>query len=1535
MDKSKDPNIVDIIPDLNITPNSLIDPNIVTNDEYTGVEFTDLEQGNIEEYETNLIPTGGFESLRRSRAVNQSTGQQIANQSAKLFGGVGLKLIENAGALLELPSLLQGDKDFSNSIIEWSKEKREALDDIFPVFRENPNEVFDWSDPAFYIKHTGELAESMGAFALTGMGVGGAVSSLTSRLPSIAARLKGSADIIRLADKVGKLTATGVTASSLAYVEGAMVGNQVFKDAIAAGKTPEEAGAIAANSVRLNTLINTPLQLTGSLAFLKSNKAINQWLKTGISGSGKSGQQVREALETYVRNNQEKLNPSWDLFREALQESTEEVVNLAAEKRGEELIKDGVGAKGSWIDEVGRAISQIPKLIQTEEGILSAGLGALGGIGQTAITKYAPTISMKGGKFNIEKSVEQQRVDAANARLDQYKDNILADLDKFDLTVEELNTAVSKGNLEAAELAKQRLFDISRFNSVIRGAGDALVGTYEEISKLDNTTDLGVAEEEKVEQLRKQREEIVNKEGVTEQELAEIDKQIEQQQEVAKKLSGKTQAMVYGVTESKDDNSYKQKAMSAIEAIKQDTKDYEDIILRYNNDELAERAGLADEILRRKITYNQQKRNKANIDQALVALKNEYGLEEKTDRTVENVNDINQYRQIVSELKAIFDSKNEYNELTPEQKTKLIRLLNMKDGRGYKKRLAKVLRTVTDKAKKADEELEKEIELYINSAPEGETRTKDTFFKEVEGKVKKYYEGNRRLPVLQYAAKEAEIGLEYANDEYVEIESEEGIKEFIKDWEKNTQERLKKQEEYRKKATKKGDDLLKTEKNRVSNNTDIAEKYLSPKQLEMYKNLSQRLKDGKIGDQIHDLSSLNDIIDSKKNKKADDEVVDDEVVEEEPTDDTEEFDDLLNQTLDEQEDEEPSDIQPEEDNSRTEKSQEKSLKESEKDKKDDEDEDDEKSYKIIEGAITLANLFKPFEGIGYRRKTSTNEVNPNYPAELVTGDISIDDEITFEVDKDYKGDDNNTYDSLLASENTTDLENMMIPIKVMWKGRKIGYVHNIKWINPDNVVENENFPNNIKKQRQILKRLRNNIVNNGGKLKGKISNIRGEYVFSKRLKGEDKNIPINDAIENKEVKLVVFTGNGVVRGGGKPIEVDHSPKFISDNSRRVGLLLPRITGKPRVALVNTNKLSEDNIETIITALKIYYNRKNSKNSDEVADKYKQLHKDIKKNYNLDLSSKDDLRTFVNKFINLTDLTSSLQADLSKKQKDKDASYLGLYDNMFYIQKLGSSAEGNGYVNKEFEKKLRERLADFHIEVNSKMLTEKVDSDNNIKGLAHKMPIIKNGKLTNQTYKTYDDYVRQHANTNIVENKVIDDNGNVHYNYFDNLIYEFEPAKISKNFPKLKKKPATKPGGRLSTEPTKTADEIKLEKVLAIADARKAAIDALPDNVSDERIDAIHKIYDKQLEDLDQQDDVIVEPVPKKTAPKTSSKFSSIPDVNEFDESLEMNEVSTSSDISYDEYQIKAEGRDDIIDPAKWELMTQEEKESAIFNLENC
>ena len=197
------------------------------------------------------------DEMDKFRAMQQSTGEQAAVGFGGLLQNIAGGLVKQVGQIGALVTEWGDNRDYNNAIIEageWIQRNNlvanmVSKDGEGQIYMENPNAGFlkSINDPAYWISQGTQGLQSLAEFGISGMGMGTLVSKGAAALAA-----KGIARfatvgtqgvtragaLTRLAEStyrnakawqsLSSIGANAATASTLAYLEGAGAGKEVF-----------------------------------------------------------------------------------------------------------------------------------------------------------------------------------------------------------------------------------------------------------------------------------------------------------------------------------------------------------------------------------------------------------------------------------------------------------------------------------------------------------------------------------------------------------------------------------------------------------------------------------------------------------------------------------------------------------------------------------------------------------------------------------------------------------------------------------------------------------------------------------------------------------------------------------------------------------------------------------------------------------------------------------------------------------------------------------------------------------------------------------------------------------------------------------------------------------------------------------------------------------------------------------------------------------------------------------------------------------
>lgn len=590
----------------------------------------------------------------------ESTGLRFANLVPNIAGGI----VEGLGYLGTLGEV-GTERDYKN----WMTEAGGSMKNLFgEVYRENPNEVWDPSDAAWWGDAFFGLVESASSFAVQGAGL----AKVFSQLGKVARLMGAGANGIKLANGVGQVATSGL----LAYTEGAMSGAAVFDRAFKAqydkgllnGLSSDEAHArakqiasnAAATTVQLNTVVNTALNMTAIAPLFKQEDEVMNWFRTqGKRQQGESfgawGKRVKNAATTDPAIAQYlKSHGPLGFAAEAGQEGMEEMTNQFAERRGEDI---GSGQQkqtqglADLLDNMGKYFEDT----LDSEGAFNFVLGAFGGAGQTGIVDNMPFHKVKVGadgtpiQYGYDDDKTKTRWVSSNTLgkmgekkyFNNVKDALVSDINRISELNTKIGEAVSAGKHTEANQLKAQLFDAAAINSIGLGLGANFKAQYQEIANLDNSRDLGEALKPQLDLMDKaiaEETDTLQKEQL-QKDRAKLADQVQQ-------LTGVTEAMQRGFAKDKNDNKYKDTAAKVEKRIDEYQKLYNTIQRQFSSgDEWDTRYG--DYLFQKEVDIRSRRHVLADANEELKEMEAE---RDKTYKTNEDPVTTRATRDIISDV---------------------------------------------------------------------------------------------------------------------------------------------------------------------------------------------------------------------------------------------------------------------------------------------------------------------------------------------------------------------------------------------------------------------------------------------------------------------------------------------------------------------------------------------------------------------------------------------------------------------------------------------------------------------------------------------------------------------------------------------------------------------------------------------------------------------------------------------------------------------------------------------------------------------
>lgn len=410
------------------------------------------------------------EELETLRAKNQSAWKQAGNALGQTIGTVIGDTVGGMGMLVDLATAgLWDDKPFSNPITRAGDAiSNYVRDDLFPIYRENPDKAFDMNDfSGWFFSQVPSIASSLslmipGTLLTKGVGaVGkgvaalGRISSKVSRATNWAKKATKLDNVYR-ANRLKILANDGITAIGMRlgenYQEARGVAEQIEGEALslftgmsdeefqnwldnnpdiaseAKERTKEEAALIVADKAAMrnfgynagnvffdfmqlravNKVIGQVNRAITPRIRYSQNQALDRIASTGVKSASQTlGQAAKGTIKDFAGKINRFVNSSENLLLSELTEGIEEAINFIGQEEGTLYGRYLLGQAEQYNGAV--SMDRIEKYLQNPQLYNAVLWGVIGGITFGGI--MSAINNRKGG--NIE---EKQRIAEINGR---------------------------------------------------------------------------------------------------------------------------------------------------------------------------------------------------------------------------------------------------------------------------------------------------------------------------------------------------------------------------------------------------------------------------------------------------------------------------------------------------------------------------------------------------------------------------------------------------------------------------------------------------------------------------------------------------------------------------------------------------------------------------------------------------------------------------------------------------------------------------------------------------------------------------------------------------------------------------------------------------------------------------------------------------------------------------------------------------------------------------------------------------------------
>lgn len=410
------------------------------------------------------------EELETLRAKNQSAWKQAGNALGQTIGTVIGDTVGGMGMLVDLATAgLWDDKPFSNPITRAGDAISDYVrDDLFPIYRENPDKAFDMNDfSGWFFSQVPSIASSLslmvpGALLTKGVGaVGKGVAALGRNSSKVSramnwAKKATKLDNVYRANKLKLIAKDGITAIGMRlgenYQEARGVAEQIEGEALslftgmsdeefqtwldnnpdianeAKERTKEEAALIVADKAAMRNFgynagnvffdymqlraVNKALgqvnrAITPRIRY-SQNQALDRIASTGVESASQTlGQAAKGTIKDFAGKVNRFINSSENLLLSELSEGIEEAVNYIGQEEGTLYGRYLLGQAEQYNGAI--SMDRIEKYLQNPQLYNAALWGVIGGV--TFGGTMSAINNRKGG--NVE---EKQRIAEINGR---------------------------------------------------------------------------------------------------------------------------------------------------------------------------------------------------------------------------------------------------------------------------------------------------------------------------------------------------------------------------------------------------------------------------------------------------------------------------------------------------------------------------------------------------------------------------------------------------------------------------------------------------------------------------------------------------------------------------------------------------------------------------------------------------------------------------------------------------------------------------------------------------------------------------------------------------------------------------------------------------------------------------------------------------------------------------------------------------------------------------------------------------------------
>ena len=454
------------------------------------------------------VTDDSLHNVDRMRARRQPNYKKLFNA---IVGGVSTGIytaVETTGHILDLQNHYQrmmGYENLSTNVLsQWAKNQKEGIRNFLPIYRENPNEIIDFSDPGFYFSALQGIVDSAVGFAIPGMGATKLVGAVQR-----AARLSGWTNALRTTQAGSQIINSLASGYITNMGEGMIMGVELYENSMENLKEELfqenlEYIRLSNPEMQLSDIIKAAQDVTqqqleagkekefssqaGEQAdtFLRRNRMFMLTDAIGLHGIYKGAGFTRSLMpDRGVKGFQKRLlsMSSDNLVLQGIKEAGEEIGQNVLQMEGEyQTLKD----VGYETDDPETFLKRAYNFATSDQALLEGAMGFFGGGSQRVFTEAVSGQYTSGARARREQQwTNQQEQISRNTAFMKTK------LNNYEKAQSLRVQAFSRGEENVAETIKNSQFVILATENFARGTTENLERQLQDIAK-------GVTEEERI-----------------------------------------------------------------------------------------------------------------------------------------------------------------------------------------------------------------------------------------------------------------------------------------------------------------------------------------------------------------------------------------------------------------------------------------------------------------------------------------------------------------------------------------------------------------------------------------------------------------------------------------------------------------------------------------------------------------------------------------------------------------------------------------------------------------------------------------------------------------------------------------------------------------------------------------------------------------------------------------------------------------------------------------------------------------------------